>query len=161
MKLDVHSYEFHLERVDKFHTHYTYLLTLLLIRTTCNYWQITLFKVCWSLSCLDYPTVSHLSTRSWWSLNEYTSRLMWHRGVVDVTTAQLHQSLNSGSAQVQMLLAACREDLRWWGSLTIVLAGNKTKCLSSVNHTTITLFISSAWEVVQFTYNQQYHLNKV
>ena len=30
-------------------------------------------------------------------------------------------------------------DLRWWGSLTIVPAGNKTKRLSSVNHTTKTI----------------------
>ena len=27
-------------------------------------------------------------------------------------------------------------DLRWWGSLTTVPAGNKAKCLSSVNYTT-------------------------
>ena len=27
-------------------------------------------------------------------------------------------------------------DSRWWGSLTVVPAGNKSKCLSSVNHTT-------------------------
>ena len=34
---------------------------------------------------------------------------LWRRGVVAFTTAQLHsQSLNSGSAQVQILLAVCR-----------------------------------------------------
>ena len=37
---------------------------------------------------------------------------------------------NSGFAKVQILLAAR------WGSLTIILAGNKAKRLSSVNHTT-------------------------
>ena len=26
------------------------------------------------------------------------------------------------------------DDSRWWGSLTMVLAGHKSKCLSSVNH---------------------------
>ena len=29
---------------------------------------------------------------------------------------------------------------QWWGSLTMVLAGNKAKRLSSVNHTTITIY---------------------
>ena len=30
-------------------------------------------------------------------------------------------------------------DSRWWGSLTMVSAENKSKCLSSVNHTTKTI----------------------
>ena len=30
-------------------------------------------------------------------------------------------------------------DLRWWGSLTMVPAGNKVKCLSLFNHTTKTI----------------------
>ena len=46
-------------------------------------------------------------------------------------------SLNSGSAQVQTL--QCVGDSRWWGSLTMVPAGNKAKHLSSVNHTTKTI----------------------
>ena len=38
----------------------------------------------------------------------------WHRGVVVITTAQVHshehehQNMNSGSAQVQILFAACQ-----------------------------------------------------
>ena len=30
-------------------------------------------------------------------------------------------------------------DSRWWGSMTMILAGNKAKCLLSVNHTTKTI----------------------
>ena len=33
----------------------------------------------------------------------------------------------------------CAGDSRWWGSLTMVLAVNKSKCLSPVNHTTKTI----------------------
>ena len=51
----------------------------------------------------------------------------------------IQQSLNSGSAQVQILLAACWKSW-WWGSLTMVLAGNKVKCLSSVIRTTKTIY---------------------
>ena len=42
------------------------------------------------------------------SLNKNIQR--WRRGVVVITTVQLHStsSLNSGSAQVQNLLAVCR-----------------------------------------------------
>ena len=47
-------------------------------------------------------------------------------------------SLNSGFAQVQTYLQHVG-DLRWWESLTLVLAGNKAKRLSSVNHTTKTI----------------------
>ena len=47
-------------------------------------------------------------------------------------------SLNSGYAQFK----SCSRhvgDLRWWGSLTMIPAGNKAKHLSSVNHTTKTI----------------------
>ena len=47
-------------------------------------------------------------------------------------------NLNSGSVQVQTLLVGVG-DLRWWGSLTMVPAGNKAKRLSSVNHTAKTI----------------------
>ena len=50
----------------------------------------------------------------------------------------IHRSLNSGFAQVQVCLRRVG-DLRWWGSLTMVLAGNKAKRLSSFNHTTRTI----------------------
>ena len=43
--------------------------------------------------------------------------------------------LNSGSAQVKHCLH-CVGDSREWGSLTMVPAGNKAKCLLSVNRTT-------------------------
>ena len=46
----------------------------------------------------------------------------------------IHQSLNSGSAQVQILLTACPKFVIR-KSLTMILAGNKAKRLSSVNHT--------------------------
>ena len=54
--------------------------------------------------------------------------------VVIITHNLIQLSLNSGSVQVQTL-SQCVRDLRWWGSLTIVPAGNKTRPLSSVNHT--------------------------
>ena len=41
-------------------------------------------------------------------------------------------SLNSGSAQVQILWRI--KDSRWWGSLAMLLAGNKTKHISTVNY---------------------------
>ena len=43
-------------------------------------------------------------------------------------------SLNSGSAQVQILWRI--KDSRWLGSLAMVLAGNNTKHISTVNYTT-------------------------
>ena len=62
-------------------------------------------------------------------------------GVVVITTAQFHQlSLNSGSAQFQTLLAASRY-IHHGGDLRIVPAGNKAKCLLSVNHTRKTIII--------------------
>ena len=42
------------------------------------------------------------------------------------------------SAHVQILLSV--GDSWWWGSLTMVPAVNKAKCLSSVNHTTKTIY---------------------
>ena len=48
-------------------------------------------------------------------------------------------SFNEPWNEVQRRFKSCSRrvgDSRWWGSLTMVLAGNKAKCLSSVNHTT-------------------------
>ena len=45
MKLDVYSFELHQECVDKYHTQHLYLPTLALFHATCNYCQLTLFKV--------------------------------------------------------------------------------------------------------------------
>ena len=44
-------------------------------------------------------------------------------------------SLNLSSAQIQCC-SRLVGDSRWWGSLTMVPAANKAKCLSSVNHIT-------------------------
>ena len=51
-------------------------------------------------------------------------------------------SFNKAWTQVLCRLKSCLwcvRDSWWWGSLTIVPAGNKAKCLSSVNHTTKTI----------------------
>ena len=48
-------------------------------------------------------------------------------------------SFNKAWTQVLRRFKSCSRrvgDSRWWGSLTMVSAGNKTKRLSSVNHTT-------------------------
>ena len=57
-------------------------------------------------------------------------------GVVVITNAQLlSTSLNTVSAQVQILLTACQRFAMMRISLTIVPAGNIAKCLFSVNST--------------------------
>ena len=51
-------------------------------------------------------------------------------------------SLNKAWNQVLRRFKPCSRrvgDSRWWGSLTVVPAGNKAKRLSSVNHTTKTI----------------------
>ena len=48
-------------------------------------------------------------------------------------------SFNKAWTQVLCWLKSCSQhvgDLRWWGTLTMVQAGNKAKHLSSVNHST-------------------------
>ena len=57
-------------------------------------------------------------------------------------------SFNKAWTQVLRRFKSCSRrvgDSRWWGSLTVVPAGNKAKRLSSVNHTTKTIhkFINS------------------
>ena len=61
------------------------------------------------------------------------------RGVMVITTVQLHSTkpklrFCAGSNPVWHV-----GDSRWWGSLRMVPAGNKVKCLLSVNHTTKTI----------------------
>ena len=65
---------------------------------------------------------------------------LWRYGAVVITTAQLHST--KPWTQVLCKFQSCSwhvRDSQWWGSLTIVLAGNKVKCPSSVNHTTRTI----------------------
>ena len=76
--------------------------------------------------------------RSTISIKLQSNFIVWHRVVVVITTAQFQPSRNSGSAQVRTCSQHVR-DSRWWGSLTMVPAGNKTKRLSFVNHTTKTI----------------------
>ena len=57
---------------------------------------------------------------------------LWRRGVVVITSAQLHLT------KPQLRLWRRVGDLRWWGSLTMVPTGNKAKHLPSVKHTTKT-----------------------
>ena len=62
--------------------------------------------------------------------------LLWHRVLcLSLLHNFIHLSLSSGSAQVQFC-SRCVRDSWWWGSLTMVPTENKTKRLSSVNHTT-------------------------
>ena len=51
-----------------------------------------------------------------------------------INTAQLH------STKPEPCLL-CIRNLWWWGSLTVVPAADKAKCLSSVNHTTKTIHL--------------------
>ena len=58
----------------------------------------------------------------------------WCSGYYYCTT-----SFNKAWTQVLHRFKSCSQhvrDLQWWWSLTVVLAGNKAKCLLSVNHTT-------------------------
>ena len=50
-------------------------------------------------------------------------------------------SFNKAWTQILRRFKPCSQrvgDSRWWGPLTVVSAGNKAECLSSVNHTTKT-----------------------
>ena len=63
------------------------------------------------------------------------------RCAVVITIAQLHLT------KPELGFKPCSRrvgDSWWWGSLTIVPAGNKAKRLSSVNHTTKTIHSSSS-----------------
>ena len=59
---------------------------------------------------------------------------MWCHVVVVITTVQLQQSLNLGSAQVQILLAACRRFV-----MVRISDNGPGLNLSSVDHTTKTI----------------------
>ena len=56
-------------------------------------------------------------------------------GVLVITNAQLLSTKPKHSFCAGSNPAQCVRDSRWWGSLTIVAAGNIAKCLSSVNST--------------------------
>ena len=60
------------------------------------------------------------------------------RGIVVITTAQLH-STNSELRFCAGSNSARGVDLQWSESLKMVLAGDKTKRLSSVNHSAKTI----------------------
>ena len=64
---------------------------------------------------------------------------LWHRGVVVITTAQLHSTKPELRFCAGSNPARRAGYSRWWGSLTMVRAGNKAKRLSSVDHTTKTI----------------------
>ena len=62
--------------------------------------------------------------------------------MIDVVPWYWTTSLNNVWIQVLRRFKSCSRrvgDSRWWGSLTMVLTGNKAKSLSSVNHTTKTI----------------------
>ena len=66
--------------------------------------------------------------------------VMWRRGVVVITTAQLHLT----KPQVLRRFKSCSRlagDLRWWRSPTMISAGNKAKRFSSVNHKQLIIII--------------------
>ena len=67
-------------------------------------------------------------------LTEYTTVAPWCSGYHYCTS-----SFNEAWTRVLRRLKPCSRrvgDSRWWGSLTMVPAGNKAKRLSSVNHST-------------------------
>ena len=66
--------------------------------------------------------------------------LNWHCRVVVIITAQLHSTIPELRLCTSSNPARCMSEIDWlwWGSMTMILAGNKTKRLSSVNHTTKT-----------------------
>ena len=73
--------------------------------------------------------------------------MIWRHGVVVITTAQLH------STKPELRFKPCSRcvgDSRWWGSLTMVPAGNKAERLSSVNHTTKTTHHHQAFIRIYF-----------
>ena len=61
------------------------------------------------------------------------------RGVMVITTVQLHSTKPKLRFCAGSNLVRHVGDSQWWGSLRMVPAGNKVKCLLSVNHTTKTI----------------------
>ena len=55
----MHIHASFIRNVDKCHTHllHIYFPTREFILTVCKYWQITVFKMWWALTCLDYQTL--------------------------------------------------------------------------------------------------------
>ena len=95
------------------------------------------FKKLWRKQMILSSTELHPPTCS----THITQNEVYRRAVVVITTAQLHPT--------KLELSFCRfkscsrrvEDLRWWGPLTVLPAGNKAKRLSSVIHTTKTIHL--------------------
>ena len=88
----------------------------------------------WTHLCINYfrKTIVYLFT-------QFDKEIRWRRGVVDITTAQLHSTKPGLRFYASTNPARRVGDSRWRGSLTMVPAGNKAKRLSSVNHTTKTI----------------------
>ena len=62
-------------------------------------------------------------------------------------------SLNKAWTQVLRRFKSCLwhvGGLWWWGSLTMVPAGSKAKCLSSINHTTKTIHLQFINSLISF-----------
>ena len=108
-------------------------------RFTCGhsdlYWNIVKFQnimiriVGWLIACrqIILPPSNY----------NFLTFCLWRRGYHYCTT-----SFYEALTQVLGRFKSCSRrvgDSRWWGSLTMVPAGNKAKRLSSVNHTTITI----------------------
>ena len=85
-----------------------------------------------------YPITPKLPMRE---KKQRTEKTLWCSGYHYSTTL-----FNKARTQVLCRFKSCSQcvrDWRWWRSLTMVLAGNKAKCLSSVNHTIKTIHSSS------------------
>ena len=92
-----------------------------------------------SAAGVNIPLICNNSCLGYLSLTYHTLTYHWRHGVVVITTAQLHSTkpelrFCAGSNPARRV-----GDSRWWGSLTMVPAGNKAKSLSSVSHTTKTI----------------------
>ena len=95
----------------------------------------------WFFYCLEYKTdraYTISKTKRFNSIVSLSFPDYWRRGVVVINMI----SLNKTSTQVLRRFKSCSQrvgDSRWWESPTMVPAGNKADCLSSVNHTTKTI----------------------
>ena len=85
---------------------------------------------------LDFPSTKLNNTKQKTKIKNQHQLYLWHRGVVVITTAQHHAT--KPELRLHRLKSYSRRvgDSRWWRSLTIVPAGNKTKRFSLVSHTT-------------------------
>ena len=98
----------------------------------CNFHK-TCFSIECSSSCLNLMATA----------NQIVITQLAAYGVAVITTAQLD---STKPEQVLRRFKPCSRrdgDSWWWGSLTMVPAGNKAKRFSSVNHTTKTIQFNS------------------